>query len=238
MPLDQLCLTTPIVPPDKKQSGQVLLSIPSAHWTLRSLSHVFWRAASEAMDDISLFYLSTSSIQLLFLWTVVPFLRSEPKRKYSLNWILSANLRWLYSDPNPFWEGSVCMCTFTMLSNSAYGVINYDQSLYQHCTEINSLGSNGIFSVLWTYIWLNISLEHCGLIFSEKNLRHLTSRGECQEFLKNQNPIPNTCFELGTQNKWSFGSRLLPNISVYSDVEVVWPPEKSKLFKNVRHQKK
>lgn len=94
-------------------------------------------------------------------------------------------------------------------------------------------------------MWLNIFLEHCGLTFSEKqpmfwmsHLRHLTSRGERQEFLKNQNPIPSTCFELGTQNKWSFGSRLLPNISIYSDVEVVWPPEKSKLFRNVKHQRK
>lgn len=74
------------------------------------------------------------------------------------------------------------------------------------------------------------------------HLRHLTSRGECQEFVKNQNPIHSICFELGTQNQMDSWKEVpvfwtLPNNSEYSDAEVKCPPENCKLLKNAEHQK-
>lgn len=59
--------------------------------------------------------------------------------------------------------------------------------------------------------------EHPGQTLFQKSsqwswmssLGHLTSRGECQEFPKDQNPVLSICFELGPQKEWPLGSRLL-----------------------------
>lgn len=112
--------------------------------------------------------------------------------------VLAQHKRWLNSDPNQFWEGSFSVCMLTVLSDSAYRATVYDLPLYQQSAETTSLGRDGISPVLQIWVWFSMFLEHCGPTCFQKSsqwswmshLRHRTSRGERQEFPKNQTPYP------------------------------------------------
>lgn len=138
-----------------------------------------------------------------------------------------------------------------MLFDSAYRVNNCDLPLYQQSAETSSLDNAGVSPVLWTWVWLNIFLEHCGLtFFSEKQPMILKVPSKTSDF---QRGMPGTSKESKPHTQHMFWTGhpkqmvtwkqatvfwTLPNISEYSDEEVMCPLENCKLFRNARHQKR
>lgn len=150
----------------------------------------------------------------LFFWTIVPFLRSEPRRKL--------------------------LC---VLSDSAYRVTDCDLLLHQQSAETSFLGSDGILPALRTRVWLNIFLDHCQLnFFPEKQLMILDVPSETSDFKRRMSGIseeskPHTqhMFWTGHPNQMDSWMEVpvfwtLPNNSEYSDGEVRCPPENCRKY--------